>query len=215
MSVVEEEGADPSPPHRQPDGVATPSASPTPGMNFFDAADSRRSLRDMSREVPLPDANGYILGDVFLPSSSCCPLLVFVNARSGPRTGDVLKTQLRGLLNPIQVWDLAEGGPERVLTSFSSAFRRFQVLVCGGDGTVSWVISALEGLGLERWPPLAILPLGTGNDLARVHGWGGGYANESLLGILDEICESYVSMLDLVGAGVDFELLSNSLTFEC
>ena len=94
------------------------------------------------------------------------------------------------------MWDLANGGPEKVLKSFS-VLSRFQVLICGGDGTVSWIISALERMNLKRWPPIGILPLGTGNDLARIHGWGGGYNNESLLLILRQISEAYISMLDL------------------
>ena len=164
-------------------------------LNFFDTANSSRQLRDMSRAVPIPDSNGYILGDEFLPSS-CTPLLVFVNSRSGPQQGNLLITQFRQLLNPMQVWDLANGGPEKILKSFS-ILSRYQVLICGGDGTVSWVISALEKMELKRWPPIAILPLGTGNDLARIHGWGGGYNNESLLLILRQISEAYISMLDL------------------
>lgn len=167
----------------------------TANMNFFDTANSNRQLRDMSRAVPIPDANGYIVGDEFL-GSSYTPLLVFVNSRSGPQQGSLLITQFRRLLNPIQVWDLANGGPEKVLKSFS-VLSRFQILVCGGDGTVSWVISALEKMDLKRWPPIGILPLGTGNDLARIHGWGGGYNNESLLYILRQISEAYISMLDL------------------
>ncbi|KAL9188324.1 hypothetical protein ACHAXT_006702 [Thalassiosira profunda] len=164
-------------------------------MNFFDTATSDRQLRDMSRAVPIPDANGYILGDEFL-HSSCAPLLVFVNSRSGPQQGRLLITQFRRLLNPIQVYDLANGGPEKVLKSFS-VLSRFQVLICGGDGTVSWIISALEKMDLKRWPPIGILPLGTGNDLARIHGWGGGYNNESLLYVLRQISDAYISMLDL------------------
>lgn len=164
-------------------------------MNFFDTAHSKSELRDLTREVPIPDANGFILGDEFIDASTT-PLLVFVNSRSGPQTGSFLITQFKRLLNPIQVWDLEKCAPEKILTSFSR-LSRVQVLVCGGDGTVSWVINVLEKLNLTRWPPIAILPLGTGNDLARVHGWGGGYNNESLLFILRQISQAYVSMLDL------------------
>lgn len=149
----------------------------------------------MNVEVPVPDRNGYILGDEFLPDSRYTPLLVFVNSRSGPQQGHLLIQQLRRLINPIQIWDLAEGGPAKVLESFC-VFSRLRILVCGGDGTVSWIIGELEKMKLERWPPIALLPLGTGNDLARIHGWGGGYNNESLIGVLEQVAESYVSMLD-------------------
>ncbi len=169
-------------------------------LNFFDTANSDRQLRDMSRAVPIPDARGYILGDEFI-GSSCTPLLVFVNSRSGSRNGNLLITQFRRLLNPIQVWDLANGGPEKILKSFS-VLTRFQLLICGGDGTVSWIISALEKLELKRWPPIGILPLGTGNDLSRIHGWGGGYDNESLLLIFRQISEAYISLLDLWGVNI-------------
>ena len=121
--------------------------------------------------------------------------MVFVNSRSGPQQGQILITQLRRLLNPIQVWDLADGGPEKLLESFC-VLSRLRILVCGGDGTVSWIISALEAMKLERWPPIAILPLGTGNDLARVHGWGGGYNHESLIDLLDQVSDAYISLLD-------------------
>ncbi|KAL7581367.1 hypothetical protein ACA910_021960 [Epithemia clementina (nom. ined.)] len=150
----------------------------------------------MSLDVPVPDKNGYILGDEYLPDDRCTPVLVFVNSRSGPQQGQLLITQLKRLLNPIQVWDLAHDRPEPILESFC-ALTKLRILVCGGDGTVSWIISALDSLNLKRkWPPIAILPLGTGNDLARVHGWGAGYNNESLISILEQISESYISVLD-------------------
>jgi diacylglycerol kinase (ATP) len=177
-----------SPPRRQ-------QRETSDGMSYFDAAHSKESLHRLNVEVPVPDQNGYIVGDEFLANSRVTPLLVFVNSRSGPQQGQLLITQLRRLLNPIQIWDLSDGGPEKVLQSFC-VMTRLRILVCGGDGTVSWIISALEQMNLPRNPPIAILPLGTGNDLARMHGWGGGYNNESLICILEQVAESYISLLD-------------------
>jgi len=156
---------------------------------------SSLSYSNKAAEVPVQDQNGYIVGDEFLPDTTFTPLLVFVNSRSGPQQGHLLTTQLRGLLNPIQIWDLADGDPESILRSFS-VFTRLRILVCGGDGTVSWIVNTIDSMQLQRWPPIAILPLGTGNDLARIHGWGGGYNNESLIKILLKVSEGYVSWLD-------------------
>jgi len=72
----------------------------------------------------------------------------------------------------------------------------WRILVCGGDGTVGWVLAVLDELSLPLPPRVAILPLGTGNDLARVLGWGKGYENEDIGEILSEVEHSQLSMLD-------------------
>ena len=71
------------------------------------------------------------------------------------------------------------------------------ILVGGGDGSVSWILSELDKVkNLNYRPPVVILPLGTGNDLSRALGWGPGYSGERLCKILENICTAGTVNLD-------------------
>ncbi|XP_061580814.1 diacylglycerol kinase theta-like [Cololabis saira] len=127
-----------------------------------------------------------------------CPLLVFVNPKSGGLKGRELLYSFRKILNPHQVFDICNGGPLAGLHTFREV-PRFRVLVCGGDGTVGWVLGVLEAVRHKlvcREPPIGIVPLGTGNDLARILRWGAGYSGEDPHHILVSVDEADVVLMD-------------------
>ncbi len=46
-------------------------------------------------------------------------------------------------------------------------------MACGGDGTIMWVVSELSKHGIDPMStPIAVIPLGTGNDFSQALGWG-------------------------------------------
>ncbi|XP_067852868.1 diacylglycerol kinase delta isoform X2 [Heptranchias perlo] len=130
-------------------------------------------------------------------ASSCTsPLLVLVNSKSGDNQGVKFLRKFKQLLNPAQVFDLMIGGPHLGLRLFQK-FATFRILACGGDGSVGWVLSEIDKLGLHKQCKLGVLPLGTGNDLARVLGWGGLCDDDAqLLQVVAKLERATTKMLD-------------------
>ncbi|KAK7257246.1 hypothetical protein RIF29_31081 [Crotalaria pallida] len=116
-----------------------------------------------------------------------CPVIVFVNAKSGGQLGGELLVTFSSLLNKNQVFDLGVKAPDKVLHQLYATLeklkyggdhvaaeiqKRLRIIVAGGDGTASWLLGVVSDLKLPRLPPIATVPLGTGNNLHFAFGWG-------------------------------------------
>ncbi|XP_017469905.1 PREDICTED: diacylglycerol kinase theta isoform X2 [Rhagoletis zephyria] len=171
-------------------------------LSFEDAQKAVRAFYNL-RETIIEDKKLLVM---LLPNiepsmvpSDVRPLLVFVNVKSGGCQGLELISSFRKLLNPYQVFDLDNGGPLPGLYVFRQ-IANYKILVCGGDGTIGWVLQCLDNVGQDSEcssPPCAIVPLGTGNDLARVLCWGSGYTGgEDPLNLLRDVIEAEEIRLD-------------------
>ncbi|XP_040375562.1 diacylglycerol kinase 5 isoform X3 [Rosa chinensis] len=132
----------------------------------------------------------YILVGGAVPKikfAPACPVIVFVNTRSGGQLGGELVLTYRALLNEHQVFDLGQTAPDKVLHKLYVALetlkgrgdvlaadiqKRLRIIAAGGDGTAGWLLSVVSDLKLPNPPPIATMPLGTGNNVHFAFGWG-------------------------------------------
>jgi len=123
-------------------------------------------------------------------------IIAFVNPKSGGQKGRVVFERLKNYLHKDNVFDLTKGGPKAGLEKHKHK-KDLRIIACGGDGTVGWVLSVIDEIDFgENKPAVSILPLGTGNDLSRTMGWGGGYNNESMEQFLNKVINGKIVKLD-------------------
>ena len=80
-----------------------------------------------------------------LPGS---PMIVFVNCKSGGGHGERFLRRFKQILNPGQVFDIANEGPTFGLEVYRY-LAPLHLLVCGGDGSVGWVLKEIDQLQLR------------------------------------------------------------------
>ncbi|KAK2370373.1 diacylglycerol kinase [Trifolium repens] len=162
--------------------------------------------------VLVPDSkvdDGEIDGD-----GPKCPVLVFVNSKSGGQLGGELLKTYRSLLKEKQVFDLGEETPDKVLSRIYAnlenlkvqgdqlaiwTMERLRLIVAGGDGTAGWLLGVVCDLKLAHSPPIATVPLGTGNNLPFAFGWGKknpGTDEQSVLSFLDKVMKAKEMKID-------------------
>lgn len=96
-----------------------------------------------------------------------CGYRCVVNARAGGVDGDVLSAvtgPLEGTGAPTDA--VATSGPGEVRRVVEELPEGWALVVCGGDGSLHVALQALWDTG-RRSVPVGVVPLGTGNDLAR------------------------------------------------
>ena len=110
-------------------------------------------------------------------------IVAYVNSKSGGKQGQAVLKRLGMRLPRNQVHDLfvpfqgvAHTLQGHIIEANSQLNpdgdpMKIRILACGGDGTVGWIAADMEKVVLDYVPSMALLPLGTGNDLAKVLRW--------------------------------------------
>jgi CBS domain-containing protein len=133
----------------------------------------KRCLRIRALKAPATDAQHQQLTPAILAAEAAAvPLIMLVNVRSGGGKGVDLLSACQKVPHPPEAFALSREGlvdAVRRLSSLRAGGLQPRVVCAGGDGTVTAVVRTLLERGLTG-VPVAVLPLGTGNDCARTLG---------------------------------------------
>lgn len=104
--------------------------------------------------------------------ATAVPIVMLVNVRSGGGRGVHVLSSCQKVAFPPEAYALSREGlvdAVRRLLVLRASGAQPRVVCAGGDGTVTAVVRTLLERGLSS-VPVAVLPLGTGNDMARTLG---------------------------------------------
>mmetsp|Transcript_3689 Transcript_3689/g.8071 ORF Transcript_3689/g.8071 Transcript_3689/m.8071 type:complete len:547 (-) Transcript_3689:20-1660(-) len=151
--------------------------------------------RPLGTEMPSSEESFALRSFAAAHSTMPVRIVAFVNSKSGGMVGGLLMKILSDSIGggnkafEGMVCDLSEPQePDATLAKLKPYVSEaeetpLRLLVCGGDGTVTWILTALEQCeslaSYLHLLPVAVVPLGTGNDLARSLGWGGSLSRVS------------------------------------
>lgn len=132
--------------------------------------------------------------------------VVLINDRSGGGSGHAVARALRARLGAEAVHSIGPTTPEAIARRVYDAGEC--PVAAGGDGTVVSLIEAVRAEACRRgvaMRPVAVLPLGTGNDFATTVGWPAGAGHQGRIGwSLDELQRmrwAWIDRFTLTGPG--------------
>ncbi len=143
-----------------------------------------------------------------IPNEDCLPAIFFINTKSGNQLGDFVFNSLSERFNPLQVYNILEGF-DNIWEFAKDLGDNFVAVACGGDGTVGWVMNKLHEVNLK--PVIHVIPIGTGNDMARSLQWGGGYDGEDIFEVLRPMAHAPIVKMDrwLITGSEEEHIFSN------
>ena len=126
-------------------------------------------------------------------------LLLLTNPLSGKREGQKIKGKLFSILKnhlSSKEYDIVATEPDMKdqLSNICTDYEK--VVAAGGDGTISNIIQAMAALGWKQ--KIGIIPLGTGNDLARSLGILEAAENGGLENLIKIILKGKTKQLDIL-----------------